>query len=116
VFLTETRVVADGAERAAAPPSPKMQPEQIQQQQPGQQQKKKGDSFVEVKRHRKKEEMKPVFPGQNSMEKRRVTFKTDNGLPLSQKKDLDISSEVNRALFEVKVPLFIRIQGVTKNT
>jgi len=60
--------------------------------------------------------MKPVFPGQNSMEKRRVIFKRDNGLPLSQKKDLDISSEVNRALFEAKVPNFIRLQGVTKNT
>jgi len=60
--------------------------------------------------------MKPVPPGQNLMEKRRVTFKRDNGLPLSQKKDLDISSEVNRALFEAKVPHFVRIQGVTKNT
>jgi len=45
-----------------------------------------------------------------------VTFKRDNGLPLSQKKDLDISSEVNRALFEAKVRYFVRIQGVTKNT
>ena len=101
---------------AAAPP-PKKQPEQRQQQQhSGQQQKKKGDGFVEVKRQQKKEEIKSVPPGQNSMEKRRVTFKRDNGLPLSQKKDLDISSEVNRALFEAKVPHFIRIQGVTKNT
>jgi len=105
------------AQRVAAPPPPKKQPEQRQQQQQsGQQQKKKGDGFVEVKRNQKKEEMKPVPPGQNSMEKRRVTFKRDNGLPLSQKKDLDISSEVNRALFEAKVPHFIRIQGVTKNT
>jgi len=104
------------AQRAAAPP-PKKQPEQRQQQQQsGQQQKKRGDGFVEVKRQQKKEEMKPVPPGQNSMEKRRVTFKRDNGLPLSQKKDLDISSEVNRALFEAKVPHFVRIQGVTKNT
>jgi len=105
------------AQRTAAPPPPKKQPEQRQQQQQsGQQQKKKGDGFVEVKRQQKKEEMKPVPPGQNSMEKRRVTFKRDNGLPLSQKKDLDISSEVNRALFEAKVPHFVRIQGVTKNT
>jgi len=105
------------AQRAAAPPQLKKQPEQRQQQQQsGQQQKKKGDGFVEVKRQQKKEEMKPVPPGQNSMEKRRVTFKRDNGLPLSQKKDLDISSEVNRALFEAKVPHFVRIQGVTKNT
>jgi len=74
------------AQRAAAPPPPKKQPEQRQQQQQsGQQQKKKGDGFVEVKRNQKKEEMKPVPPGQNSMEKRRVTFKRDNGLPLSQK-------------------------------
>jgi len=50
------------------------------------------------------------------MEKWRVTFKRDNGLPLSQRKDLDISSEVNRALFEAKVPHFVRIQGVTKTT
>jgi hypothetical protein len=50
------------------------------------------------------------------MEKRRVTFKRDNGLPLSQKKDLEISSEVNRELFEVKVPHFVHIQGVTRNT
>jgi len=64
----------------------------------------------------KKEEMRPVPPGQNLMEKSRVTFKRDNGLPLSQKKDFDISSEVNRALFEAKVPHFVRIQGVTKNT
>jgi len=106
------------AQRVGVPPPPKKQPEQRQQQQQqsGQQQKKKGDGFVEVKRNQKKEEMKPVPPGQNSMEKRRVTFKRDNGLPLSQKKDLDISSEVNRALFEAKVPHFIRIQGVTKNT
>jgi len=105
------------AQRAAAPPPPKKQPEQRQQQQQsGQQQKKKGDGFVEVKRQQKKEEMKPVPPGQNSMEKRRVTFKRDNGLPLSQKKDLDILLEVNRALFEAKVPYFVRIQGVTKNT
>jgi len=106
------------AQRAAAPPPPKKQPEQQQQQQQqsGQQQKKKGDGFTEVKRQQKKEEMKPVPPGQNSMEKRRVTFKRDNGLPLSQKKDLDISLEVNRALFEAKVPHFVRIQGVTKNT
>ena len=106
------------AQRAAAPPPPpKKQPEQRQQQQQsGKQQKKKGDGFVEVKRQQKKEEMKSVPPGQNSMEKRRVTFKRDNGLPLSQKKDLDISSEVNRVLFEAKVPYFVRIQGVTKNT
>jgi len=104
-------------QRTAASPPPKKQPEQRQQQQQsGQQQKKKGDGFVEVQRQKKKEEMKPVPPGQNSMEKRRVTFKRDNGLPLSQKKDLDISSEVNRALFEAKVPYFVRIQGVTKNT
>jgi len=60
--------------------------------------------------------MKPVPPGQNSMEKRRVTFKKDKGLPLTQKKDLDISSEVNRALVEAKVPYFVHIQKVTKNT
>jgi len=104
-------------QRAATPPPPKKQPEQRQQQQQsGQQQRKKGDGFVEVKRQQKKEEIKPVPPEQNSMEKRRVTFKRDNGLPLSQKKDLDISSEVNRALFEAKVPHFVRIQGVTRNT
>jgi len=105
------------AQRAATPPPPKKQPEQRQQQQQsGQQLKKKGDGFVEVKRGKKQEEMKPVPPGQNSMEKRRVTFKRDNGLPLSQKKDLHISSEVNRALFEAKVPHCVRIQGVTRNT
>jgi len=60
--------------------------------------------------------MKPVLPGQNSMEKRRVIFKTDNGLPLSQKKDLDILSEVNRELFMAKVPHLICIEGVAKNT
>jgi len=104
------------AQKVAAPPPSKEQPEQRQQQSPGQQQKKKGDGFVEVERQQKKEAMKPVFPGQNSMENRRVTFKRDNGLPLSQKKDLDILSEVNRALFDAKVPHFIRIQGVMKNT
>jgi len=113
----EERKKETWAQRAAAPPPSKKQPEQRQQQQQsGQQQKKKGDGFTEVKRQQKKEEMKPVPPGQNSMEKRRVTFKRDNGLPLSQKKDLDISSEVNRALFEAKVPHFVRIQGVIKNT
>jgi len=71
---------------------------------------------MEVKRQQKKEEVKLVPPGQNLIEKRRVTFKRDNGLPLSQEKDLDISSEVNRALFEAKVPHVVRIQGVTKNT
>jgi len=110
---------------AAAPPPPpppsEKQPEQRQQQQQqqqqsGQQQRKSVDGFVEVKSQQKKEEMKPVFPGQNSMEKRRFTIKRDNGLPLSQRKDLDISSEVNRALFEAKVPHSVRIQGVTKNT
>jgi len=106
------------AQRAAAPPppSPKKKPEQREQSKSGQQQKKKRDGFVEVKRSQKKKEMKPVFPGQKSMEKRRVTFKRDNGLPASQKKDLDISSEINRVLFEVKVPHFVRVQGITKNT
>jgi hypothetical protein len=105
------------AQRAAAPPPPKKNPGQAQQQQRQGENKKKGDGFTEVKRQQqKKEEMRPVPPGQNSMEKRRVTFKRDNGLPLSQKKDLEISSEVNRALFEAKVPHFVRIQGVTKNT
>jgi hypothetical protein len=65
---------------------------------------------------KKVEEMRPVPPGQNSIEKRRVTFKRDNGLPLSEKKDLDISSEVNRALFEPKVSHFVRIQGIIMNT
>jgi len=106
------------AQRAAAPLPPKKQPGQPQQQQLQGESKEKGDGFTEVRRsqQKKNEEMKPVPPGQNSMEKRRVTFKRDNGLPLSQKKDLDISSEVNRALFEAKVPYFVRIQGVTKNT
>jgi len=105
------------AQRAAVPPPAKKQPEQRQQQQQSrQQQKKKGDGFVEVKRQQKKEEIKPVPPGKNSMGKRRVTFKRDNGLPRSQKKNSDISSEVNRPLFEAKVPHFIRIQGVTRNT
>ena len=104
------------AQRAATQP-PKQQPEQRQQQQQsGQQNKNKGDGFVEVKRLQKKDEIKPVPPGQNSMEKRRVTFKRDNGLPLSQKKDLGILSEVNRALFEAKVPYCVRNQAVTKNT
>jgi hypothetical protein len=105
------------AQRAAAPVPPKKNPGQAQQQQRQGENKKKGDGFTEVKRHQqKKEEMRPVPPGQNSMEKRRLTFRRDNGLPLSQKKDLEISSEVNRALFEANVPHFVRIQGVTKNT
>jgi len=99
----------------AAPPPPKKNPEQRQQQRG--ENKKKGDGFIEVKRsQQRKEKMKPVPPGQNSMEKSRVTSKRDNGLLLSQKKDLDISSEVNRALFEAKVPHFVRIQGVMKDT
>ena len=103
------------AQKAAAPLITKKKPEQSQQQQGDK--KRKGDGFTEVKRNQqRKEELKPVPPGQNSMQKRRVTFKRDNGLPLSQKKDVDISSEVNRALFDAKVPHFIRIQGVTKNT
>jgi len=105
------------AQRAAAPPPMKKQPGQVKQQQRQGENKKKGDGFTEVKRgQQKKEELKPVPPGQNSMEKRRVTFKRDNGLPLSQNEDLDISSEVNRVLFEAKVPYFVRIQRVTKNT
>jgi len=104
------------AQRAAAPPSAKTQLELRQEQlQSGKQKMMKGDGFVEVRDSRRKE-MKLVFPGQDSMEKRRVTFRRDNGLPLSQKKDLDISSEVNRALFEAKVPHVVRIHGVTKNT
>jgi len=103
-------------QRAAAPLPPKKQSKQRQQQSVGKQQKKKGDGIVEVKRQQMKEEMKLVFPGQNLMEKRRVTFNWDNGLPLSQNKDLEISSEVNRAHFEAKVPYFVRIQGVTRNT
>jgi hypothetical protein len=104
------------AQTAAAPPPPRKDPGQVQQQQRQGGSMKKGDGFQEVRRSQEKEKMKPVPPEQNSMEKRRVTFRRDNGLPLSQKKDLEISSEVNRALFEVKVPHFVRIQGVTKNT
>jgi len=102
------------AQRAAAPMPPKKNPEHRQQKQG--EIKKKGDGFTEVKRRQQKmEEMKPVPLGKNSMEKRRVTFNRDNGLPLSQMKDLDISSEVNRALFEAKVPHSVRIQVVMKN-
>ena len=100
---------------AAAPPPPKKMPEQRQQVEG--EKKKKGDGFTKVKRQQqKKEEMKPVPPRQNSMEKSRVTFKRDNGLLLSQKKDLDILSEVNTALFEAKVPYCVRIKEVRKNT
>ena len=104
------------AQRAAPPAQPKIQPDRAQQ--PQGENKKKGDGFTEVKRQnqQRKEELKPVPPGQNSMEKRRVTFKRDNGLPHSEKKDLEISSAVNRALFEEKIPHFVRIQGIMKNT
>jgi hypothetical protein len=102
------------AQTVVAPP--KKNPGQAQQQQRQGENKKRGDSFQEVKRAQKKEEMRPVPPGQNSMEKTRVTFKRDNGLPVSQKKDLDTSSEVNRALLEVKVPHFVRIQVDMKDT
>jgi len=98
------------ARRVAAPPPPKKQPEQRQGEN-----KKKGEGFTEVKRQQqKKEELRPVPPGQNSIEKRRVTFKRDNGLPLSQKKDLDISSEVNRALFEAKSHILCASKGSRK--
>ena len=104
-------------QRAAAPPPAKKQPGQAQHQQRLGENERKWDGFTEVRRRQQKvEEMKPVLRGQNSMEKRRVIFKRDNGLPLSQKKELDISSEVNRALFEGKVSHFVRIQGGTKNT
>jgi hypothetical protein len=69
-----------------------------------------------VKRSQRKKEMKPVPAGQNSMQERRVTFKGDNELSLSQKKHFDISSEVNRALCEAKVQHFGRIQGIMQNT
>ena len=68
------------AQRAAAPPPPsKMPPKQRQQQSTGQHQEKKKEGLTEVKRQQKKEELQSDFPGQNSMEKRRVTFKRDNG-------------------------------------
>jgi len=114
--LEEKKMKDTWAQRAPAPPPPKKQPKQRQQQQG--EKKKKGYGFQKVKRNgqHKKKELKPVPPGQNSMEKMRVTFKRDNGLPLSQKKDLDISSKVNRVLFEAKFPYFVHIQGVTKIT
>jgi len=102
-------------QRVVAPAKPQ-EPQQQRQQQQHQGENKKGDSVQEVKRSQKKEEMKPVPPGQNLMEKRRVTIKRENSLPIFQKKDLDILSEVNRAHFEAKVPHFMCIQGVTKNT
>jgi len=105
------------AQRAAAPPRQKGQPGQAQQHQRQGENKKKGNGFQEVKRGwGKKEDMKAVPAGQNPMEKRRVTFKMDTGLRLSQKKDLDISSQVNRALFEAKVPHVVHFQAVTKQT
>jgi hypothetical protein len=70
------------AQRAAAPLPPKKQPGQAQQQQQQGENKKKADGFQEVKRSQKKAEMKPVPPGQNLMEKTRVAFTRDNGLPL----------------------------------
>jgi len=103
-------------QRAAAPAPPKKHPEVRQQQQHQRESQKKGDGFQEVRRSQNKEEMKLVPRGKNSMEKWRVTFKKDNRLPISQKKYLDISSEVNRVLFEAKVPHFECIQGVMKNT
>jgi len=50
------------------------------------------------------------------MEKRRLTLERDNDFLVSQMKNLDISSEVKRALFELKVPHFIRLHVVTKKT
>jgi hypothetical protein len=103
------------AQRAAAPPPARRQPAQAQQLQCQGENEKNGDGFHEVKRRQKKEEMKPVPPGKNSMQKRTVTFKKPKGPPLSQKKHWDISTEVNSALFAATVTHFVRIQGVTKN-
>ena len=104
------------AQRLAAPSPPKKQPEQRQQQDSDTE--KIGDSFTEVKRGNgpKTKQVKLVFPGQNSMEKRRLRFGRDKGIAVCQKKDLEISSEVNPALFEAKVPHSIGIERVTKNT
>jgi len=56
------------AQITAAPcPPTKKNPEQRQQQQGNQNQ--MGEGLVEVKRQQKKEEMKPDFPGQKSMQK-----------------------------------------------
>jgi hypothetical protein len=63
------------AQKAAAPPPPKKNPGQGQLQQCQGEKKKSGDGFQEVKRG-KKDEMKPVPQGQNSMEKRRVKRNT----------------------------------------
>lgn len=93
----------------------KKQPEQ--QQQCGQDQKNEGKCFRLVgKMKQQKEELKLILAALNWMKKRMVTHKKDNRLPHSQKKDFDISSEVNGALFEAKALHFVCIQGVTNNT
>jgi hypothetical protein len=57
-------------QRAAAPPQSTTQPGQAQQQHRQGENMEKGDGFQDMKRENKKQEMKPVPPGQNSMEKR----------------------------------------------
>lgn len=100
------------AERAATLP-PKTQPGQ--QQQRSQEQKKKGEGFMVVqKMKQQREDMKPIPFGQNVMEKRRVQFKSDNGLQLSKEKELDILSEGNTELVQGRCLMPRAVRGLKR--
>jgi hypothetical protein len=57
----------------------------------------------------------PIPTEKNTLENRRVRFQRNNGLPVSLKKDAEIVSEVNRALWARQVPAQIRMMGISTN-
>jgi hypothetical protein len=67
----------------------------------------------------KKEEKKelsgldPIPCNKNTLEKRRVMFRRNNGRLLSFSKDTEITSKVDRALWAQLVPADIRMGGIS---
>jgi hypothetical protein len=79
-----------------------------------------GFQVVGRKKEKKEEKNKvsglePIPTNKNTLENRRITFRRNNDLPVSLKKDLEIVSEVNRALWARQVPAHIRMTGISTN-
>jgi hypothetical protein len=79
-----------------------------------------GFQVVGRKKEKKEEKkevsgLEPIPTNKNMLENRRVTFSRNNGVQFSRKKDAEIVSEVNRALWARQVPAHIRMIRMLTN-
>jgi hypothetical protein len=76
--------------------------------------------FQVIERQKKVEkkelnDMAAIPTNKNTVENRRVIFKRNNALPMSQKNDIEIVLAVNRGLYAAGAPHHIRMGTITTN-